>query len=333
MDIFSLIAGQGGIDPMAAMAMLGRKRGGPLADNSTGPFAPPAPGPLGGNTGIAPAQRPPASPMMLDGPLAMTGQAGAPTALPTSAPTLPAKRGVFDRIGDFMGSDEGKAALLRAGAATMEGGLGKGVMAGADFVDGRRKQRFDQEREAREFGQRDRQLDISQQSTDQSGLYQAGQLQNSANQNLIDMMEAQESARRNAAREGIDWAKLSQDEQQFRVTAALRQVEEQGRLQRHATPSGSTVYAQGQANYRHSTPSASAVVRQQQGPLGSVVLAQDGTPAVDGWFSDTPATPDSRTTFQLQRLPASREQLIPGAVYGTANGPAKWNGREFEAVQ
>src|SRR5690606_25829984 len=72
---------------------------------------------------------------------------------------LPAERrgGILGRIGDFLASDEGRAALLRSGAATLSGGLGAGVQAGAEFVDQRRRQtedtrRFDLAQKLRERG-------------------------------------------------------------------------------------------------------------------------------------------------------------------------------------
>jgi hypothetical protein len=200
MDLFSLIAQRSGMDPiMAAAAAAGmqRQRGGPLADPSAGPFAPQRPTGMG-----APAPQmggmPEPAVARMGGPLAAPGDVSAELAARGGvAPAAHPKRGVFDRIGDFMGSDQGKAALLRAGAATMQGGLGAGVMAGADYVDGQKKIARDEEHYSREMGQRDRGLDIQQQGTDQSGLYQAGQLQNSANAQMLDALELKEAIRKN----------------------------------------------------------------------------------------------------------------------------------------
>lgn len=88
---------------------------------------------------------------------------GAP-AQPTSTPTLEPvetniqapREGILDRIGGFLGSDDGKAALLRSGAATLQGGLGAGILAGANYIDQQKAQRREDARDQREFGLKER---------------------------------------------------------------------------------------------------------------------------------------------------------------------------------
>ena len=267
------------------------------------------------------------------GPLAMAGPAPA-----TATPAAPQRKGVFSRLGDFLGSDEGKGAFLRGGAALLSGGsLGDAVATGAAFVDGRRKERMDQAVQEREFGQRDRQLDISQQGTDQQGLYQAGQLQNQANRNVIDMMEAEQRAKEQVARLKLDWAKLSQAEKEFLITSQLRAAEEAGRNARHSSVSGSTRYASDSATARNDKTIAAADRRAGGDNLGEIVTTTKEVKGEEpGWFSSgTPGQPATTTKTKIRALPPSpsADNLIPGAVYATARGTARWNGTAFEEIE
>lgn len=232
MNILQLLAGAGGgggsMNPLALMAAV-KGRQGPLG-GATPPIAP-----LGGMSAqplsggpLAPPLAPPISPLAdMSAPQIDSGPAMLPSsAVPTDVPGTNARHGVFGRIGDFLGSDDGKAALFRAGATMLAGGnIGQGALAGAGEVDRRKKLAVDEQHYQSEKGQRDRQLNISQQGTDQNGLYQAGELQNSANRNMLDTMRASEIARHNAAAEGIDFGKLSLDQQKMRVEAELKQMD------------------------------------------------------------------------------------------------------------
>lgn len=62
-----------------------------------------------------------------------------------AAPAMKQGGGVFDRIGAFLGSDEGRAALLRSGAETLRtGNIGAGIAAGAGYIGGLRQDERDQ---------------------------------------------------------------------------------------------------------------------------------------------------------------------------------------------
>ena len=55
--------------------------------------------------------------------------------------------GHLQRLGDFFKSDQGRAALLRSGAATLQGGLGAGIAAGAGYVDHEKEQAAHQQQQ------------------------------------------------------------------------------------------------------------------------------------------------------------------------------------------
>lgn len=118
-------------------------------------------------------------------------------------PTAP-KMGVFDRIGDFVESDRGRAALLRSGAETMRNGLGAGIAAGAAYYDDQKAIEQKQMNWVSEMGLRTRQTDIDQQTADQTGAYQAGRLDVDSTEAAIAAANAREAARKNRATENID---------------------------------------------------------------------------------------------------------------------------------
>jgi hypothetical protein len=181
---------------------------------------------------------------------------------------------------------------------------------------------------------RDRQLDISQQQTDQTGLYQAGQLQQAANRLGLDLSELEIRAKNEAARLQLDWTKLNQTDRQFLITAQLRAAEEAGRNDRHSTVSGSTAYASDSATLRQQQ--AQQFQQDTQGSeLGRIVVSTpEVKPVAPGWFSSgTPGKPSQRTEIDIRALPATKDRLIPGAVYATAQGNARWNGSAFEAIE
>jgi hypothetical protein len=86
------------------------------------------------------------------------------------------KRGMFAGIGDFIRSDDGRAALLRSGAATLQGGLGAGILAGAEEMDRRKAAGIASRRYADELGLKTASLGIDKQRADQEGEYRQGQV-------------------------------------------------------------------------------------------------------------------------------------------------------------
>lgn len=183
-----------------------------------------------------------------------------------AAPQVQQERNsVFDRIGDFIRSDEGRGALLRSGAATLQNGLGAGVAAGASWVDQRRQQRIAQANEDRNFGLRQQAVQIDQQQADTQAMNVASQIQDRAVQQGIDVAKLEEARRKAMAGEALDQAELRLLAWYRQQQISLGYVEEAGRnsraaddnavqLYQHNTPSASTVYTQESTNERYYNP-------------------------------------------------------------------------------
>ena len=124
-------------------------------------------------------------------------------------PEVKAGGGVFARIGDFLGSDEGRAALLRSGAATLQGGLGAGIAAGAGFVDQRHREAAQQAERDRQFGLQSRGVDIKQQQADNQSMNVASQIRDRAIQQGIDVAKLDEARRKARAGEALDAQELA----------------------------------------------------------------------------------------------------------------------------
>lgn len=154
----------------------------------------------GGGSAPQPQARPPlqiAAPM---GPLDTSGlDALARQPLPEVAAP---RRGPLAAIGDFVGSDEGKRALLRAGAHMLStGDVGGGIMAGANDVDQQRAMAAASERDQRDYELRERGVD-------------AGILDRAAGRELegqrimVDQLELAEAIRAARAGEALDARQL-----------------------------------------------------------------------------------------------------------------------------
>lgn len=87
-------------------------------------------------------------------------------------------KGALQRAGDFLGSDQGRAALLRSGAATLQGGLGAGIEAATGYMEHERAREAGQDQQAFENQMTALRQAVAQQQADQTGQYQQGQLGN-----------------------------------------------------------------------------------------------------------------------------------------------------------
>jgi hypothetical protein len=222
-------AGAGMASAPAPGAVIGKPDlGAPAAvDNLTAPPIPQAPPP---------------------GTLDKIGDGGAAMhSLAAQAPTG-LQKGFMDRIGDFLHSDEGRAALLRSGAATLRGGLGAGIEAGAGFVDQRRHEREASAASADERAMREKQID----NAFNLGL---GRLD-------IDAQNSGETARHNRAGEGNDQYRVQADVYKHKTPSADKQIEIGERRFEHITPSGNTVVNEEGANYRHDSVSGDTAATQ-----------------------------------------------------------------------
>lgn len=194
----------------------------------------------GGGGGIGKPDLGP-SPVELDPPVVAPVPAPSPAPVPTTdmatvAAGLPGgdikkPNGLFDRIGDFLHSDEGRAALLRSGAATLQGGLGAGIEAGANFVDKRRLEASAAAQAAAEFG-------LKKQEVGNNYNLGLGRLD-------IEGEQAGETARHNRAGEGND---------QYRTQADIY---------KHLNPSGDTRLRVAEDRFQHITPSGDVQATQE----------------------------------------------------------------------
>lgn len=339
--------GAGALSPLGAALGLGRKSGGPLAPAGGqqptfgGGSQGNPPGVLslaggGGGGGFEESMRnvdfknmggERGGAMVAAEPMAAPGMS--PDAMakgPTMAPIQPLPQkgnGVFDRIGSFMGSDEGKAALLRAGAAMLStGDVGQGILTGANYVDGQKKMRSETAIKDRELGQKDRGLDIEQQGTSQDGAYKAGQLKLGADRNTTDLAELGEAMRANAAKEQL--TARQQDILREYNNAQIQQgyVFEDGRNKRNAADNSVTMRGQDvtrEGNYLGDARGRYAVNMNLYGQPDGGSQSTTETTNEDG--SVTKKTTRARGTPPvLVETQEQYQQLAPGTRYVDSRG-------------
>jgi hypothetical protein len=237
-------------------------------------------------------------------------------------------RGFLDRIGDFLHSDEGRAALLRSGAATLTGGLGAGVAAGADFMDRRRKERAVAASDEADRALRTRALDDTRD-------YRMGELD-------LQDMQNHETARHNRAGEsndryGIDSATY-RTELTDRGATRRTQMEQGGANYRthvttgeqryeHETPSGSTLASEAGANYRATLPG-----KPDYGYSETAETTDD--PGSNGFFGIGARPPLKKVTTtrtpirpsQVQPADGTVQQITSDAEYAALPSGAKFRG-------
>jgi hypothetical protein len=190
--------------------------------------------------------------------------------------------GVFDRIGDFIGSDDGKAALFRAGAEMLSSGdIGRGMSAGAGWMDQQRIQRAREAQWQKEHALKEQGVNIDQQRADQSGLYQAAQIDDMAMDREIEVAKLQEAIRKAQAGEQLDTMEMlllnRYREGQLNLGWAQNATSERNSVRDYSA----SVYGTDSANMRHGTVSADNR------------YSTDAT----NWRHVNPATPPMMTTW------------------------------------
>lgn len=217
-----------------------------------------------------------------------------------------------DNIGHFLKSDQGRAALLRSGAATFDGGLGAGVKAGADYVTGRQDAAAKQEQLDTENALRERGLDIQKLSDEQR--YQLG-LMGVSNQS--DALR--ETSRHNRAGELIDAngqrVNLYGIDKQAETSRRGQDVSLMANEQDNATARRGQDIGRETSMYGDNLQylgqvGGAAGIGSKNGPMREIETKIPGKPAIDGWFSDTPAVPEVKETVR-----------IPFAATGTTTPP------------
>jgi hypothetical protein len=194
------------------------------------------------------------------------------------------RRSIFeraiDRVGSFLESDEGRAALLRSGAATMQGGLGAGIQAGAQFMDQRRAaaedaRRFGINAELAERGVANQ--EFTSQSNAALGVANIDQRERESvrddrtrryqtNTSRDVALSAQAIQARGQDIEA-EIARLRDLTERYGIDTrvAIAQLEEAGRTDRHNRPSGDTVYTQDAQTVREATRPTVGVGSRNQG--------------------------------------------------------------------
>ena len=321
MDRLALSQGNGG-----GMGMMGRipQSAGPiggsvvqslLAKHGAGV---PAKAPGGGDSpSTAPTIAPPD--LNTEAPVSLsTRPLDAGTAPPLAAMDTDLKKpnGLFDRIGDFLHSDEGRAALLRSGAATLQGGLGAGIEAGANFVDQRRHERAAGAQQAAELALRGKQVDNAY-NLGLGGLdIQAGQLS--------------ETGRHNRAGEGNERYRVDADLYKHRTPSGDTSVRVAEDHFEHVNPSGNTVLTEQGQNYRHDTPSGDNTQDNQTQLTRDRIQAAPRT-TVHAHYTTTPEDfarngPRLRAPSQVQPAPGGATRISSDADYNALPSGTRFMG-------
>ncbi|AYJ85782.1 hypothetical protein D3Y57_07085 [Sphingomonas paeninsulae] len=304
--------------------MIGTRAAKPIAPVPASPLVPMLPSPM------LPGQSPQA-PIASDAP--MMGNWGdnpavpdAPSIAPTNMapPVIPnahvSGNGIFDRIGDFVKSDEGRGALLRSGAATLNGGLGAGIAAGANFVDQRHQDAAKQQQLTMENRLKQMGLGIQQQSVDQTGQYQDGQLELNGVGKANDIARTEETARHNKRAESLTGR--GQDVQMYGHNVTRENAVDSNNTSMRNTDVNSATSRYGSDN---SLKGSMYGTDGRSFDTGQTIAAGIGSKA-----SKSP----SASALKVEVLPANAQpgDLTTGKYYRTAKGVAQWDGLKFISV-
>ncbi len=227
------------------------------------------------------------------------------------------------------------AALLRSAGATLNGGLGAGIAAGTSFMDQRNRDDAAQRMAALEYGLKQRLAANTERATTQTGAYQNGQIALGKSGQLVTMRGQDMTA--DTTRRGQDVTVRGQD---IGASTAIRGQDVSARntdvsagtsrannidsvnASLYATEAGvGNNMRTNNATMFNRPPSTTTTTKTKPKPATSGFFGYGGTPAV-------PETTTATTTAQFPRVPA-RSQLQAGQIYQTANGPARWDGKQF----
>ena len=238
----------------------------------------------------------------------------------TEAANLPIKQGgFFSRLGELLKQPGMSAALLRSGAATLNGGLGAGIEAGAAYMDKRGEREAEAAAGAEERQQRNRALDIQENlglgklALDEGDLFERRR-SNRAKEG-VDRYGIEAGLKKHVTASGDTVARESAQNWRHSRPTGTAVLNEQGQNFRHVNPSGNAILNERGANYRHGTVSADTRYSTDNGAknlgFSETVTTQDAVPAEDNWFgADVPAQPKVVTTT---RTPVAPSQVQPNS--------------------
>lgn len=221
--------------------------------------------------------------------------------------------GVLDKIGAFLKSDQGKAALLRSGAATLDGGLGAGIKAGAGYIDDQKATAAKSKQQGFENALATGKLDLdklSQQQKNDLGLMGVD----------VDLRQLGETSRHNKAGEGIDVRGQNVSMRGQDVTRANSVDGDATSRANNAAQVGASIYGKNLDYMTEGQKLAAGIGSKQPTAFTETQTVQ---PKQDGYspgflarglgYEPTPATPKTITTTR-----------VPMAAAGvTASPPAE----------
>jgi hypothetical protein len=277
-------------------------------------------------------------PGMVDAPAIADPGSLAPTMMraPDLTPGPIERPGLFDRIGMELDKPGVRAALLRSGMATFNGGLGEGMKAADAFLNQRAQNDLDQQR----IGMQGRGLDIQQQGVAQTGAHYE---RSDTNEALRDAANATYQGGQLAIQRGnqrLQWGmhtepsgdarlRAQTDMAQWTTPSANAQLQENGQMTRWGTPS---------ADQRLQSDTSLGVARIGAGigsraRIATITNETPAEPASNGFFGigASDAVPKTTTQTDVLPMPASQDQAVVGAVYATSKGPMRWTGQTFVA--
>lgn len=259
-------------------------------------------------------------------PTAAPMMAAAPEPQATVAPNVPAmlanvpdnmqgkKPGFFDRVGDYLHQPGVSAALFRSGAATIDGGLGAGLQAGANYMDTQKAQNAKLAQQAFDNAIETGKLDLAK-------LTEAQKIDLARMGVNVDIARLGETSRHNRADEG-----LTANDQRVKIYGIDTNAKTAVRGQDVSVLNNNSSNAQSDVNNQRST--GASIYGTNMGYAGTVAGIGSKNPGYSETATTTPSAPGSNGFFGLGSTPPAPKVVtttrIPLAAVppaGTATGP------------
>lgn len=225
--------------------------------------------------------------------------------------------GFFDRLGSLLKQPGMSGALLRSAGATFDGGIGAGIRAGTNHMEQQQQVEAAAQQNAIQNLFRQQQIDQGQQSIDQTGQYQTGQLG-------LGVARAEEDVAARRSRDTL--TARGQDITTRGQNIGLQDNREGRRVQLYGIDANN----------------AASVAREQMGNETTRYVADRGADSREtvattrgaGIGSKAPRPASAAMQKQAVVLPANATaaDLEAGKIYRTARGLGQWDGAKFVPV-